>query len=509
MQDTSPNQIHCQTERIFPGQTQLLVFACLVVLACATLLTSMLGTRSLWWDELFSVSLASPRVSLTDGLALIRGDVHPPLYFFTLQAWLRLLGSDTEVAARSLNLVAYAFAACVMLVYAKRHFLLSSVLWLLLAFSSFGLWWFVQEARMYAFAIAQALGACVLVMDFERRTVQVVTPSRIIVAIISFVLLPLAHWFSFAFAGGLLLGLVFLSLRRGWKTEAALYFLLGALLAILGAIWIGLNLVNTVGQIGKYGGHVYDGKIALWGLRKSATGTLLFALTLNPILGVAAAAGLWVILRDSRHRPGQILILSVSALLVCAILAVSIISPMYQARNFAWTVAPLSLLAAIGLGELLQRLQRGALTNLSLVAATVVAGALIAIIAPRLYDDLPVDDWRGAGRFVLQQPSCADAPVNVAALWLRGDSSALGKLYTRFIYGYYVRYPNQFRPVTPADTLRVDRDGDCAIQLWVAQLPFEKAVELAKEWFGDRLNDLKIVAFRGHTIFLRKEAGAA
>jgi hypothetical protein len=485
-----------------PGTPQLMVFGCLLALTCTMLLASMLGARSLWLDELFSVSLASPRISLTDGLALIRSDVHPPLYFFALQGWLHLLGSDTEVAARSLNFLPCAFAAYVMLAYSNRYF---SALWFLLAFSSFGLWWFVQEARMYAFVIAQAITACVLVLDFEQRTVQVVTPSRVAAAILSYLLLPLAHWFSVAFGGALLLGLFFLSLRRSWKVEATLYCSLGLILAVLGAIWIGFNLANTVGQIGTYGEHIYGGKVAPWGLRLSATGALLFALTLNPILIVAAAAGVGIILIDRRNRPGQILILGATAGLVCAILAASFVSPMYQARNFAWTTAPLTLFAAIGMAEFFLRLRTGAFASISVMAASVAMSALLALIAPRLYGDLPLDDWRGAGRFVSSQPFCSDAPINVSALFLGETTNhPLDTLKARFDYGYYVAYPNQFHPVGRGEAFTIDPKSLCNVKFWVAQLPPDEAVQLGEQLLGSQMTDLKIVTFRGHTIFVGK-----
>jgi hypothetical protein len=147
----------------------LLAVSGLLVLGAAVGTMLFLGSRSLWWDELFAVSIASPEVAWDTAIELIRADVHPPLYFLSLRAWSHFLQADGEFAARSLNYVAYVFAAILMLAYVRRRPSVSSVLWFLFAFTSFGFVWYLQEARMYAFAIANAICACVVVMDFEER----------------------------------------------------------------------------------------------------------------------------------------------------------------------------------------------------------------------------------------------------------------------------------------------------------------------------------------------------
>ncbi len=53
-----------------------------------------LGTNSIWYDE--TVSLINAQMSLSNLIDATRADVHPPLYYMLLHAWLSvpLLGSQ-------------------------------------------------------------------------------------------------------------------------------------------------------------------------------------------------------------------------------------------------------------------------------------------------------------------------------------------------------------------------------------------------------------------------------
>jgi uncharacterized membrane protein len=74
-----------------------------VVLAAATgLRLHHLGTESLWLDEAFSVQIAK-----TDAHRIVvatTDDVHPPLYYLLLEAWLRVAGTS-DASARLLSVL--------------------------------------------------------------------------------------------------------------------------------------------------------------------------------------------------------------------------------------------------------------------------------------------------------------------------------------------------------------------------------------------------------------------
>jgi mannosyltransferase len=122
--------------------------------------------QSLWNDEGTSVALAQ-RDLVTIAREAAR-DIHPPLYYWLLNGWVRLAGSS-ELGIRSLSallgllLVALTYAAGSLL-GGKRLGVTAS---LLAAISPFQVY-YSQEARMYMLAAVLASGAMVALVRFVR-----------------------------------------------------------------------------------------------------------------------------------------------------------------------------------------------------------------------------------------------------------------------------------------------------------------------------------------------------
>ncbi len=107
-----------------------------------------LGVESVWLDEATSVEIA--RDPPVDVVLDATQDVHPPLYYLALHAWMRMMG-DSERALRSLSVLFSLLAIAALTVFAARWFdrptglvagLLAAVSPLQIALA--------QEARMYA-----------------------------------------------------------------------------------------------------------------------------------------------------------------------------------------------------------------------------------------------------------------------------------------------------------------------------------------------------------------------
>ena len=107
-----------------------------------------LGAESLWLDEAYSVATA--RESLPGIVGETARDVHPPLYYFGLHAWM-LAAGETEAGARALS-VLFSLATIVVAYRLARKLFDSTtaiVTAALLAVLPFQIE-FAQEARMYA-----------------------------------------------------------------------------------------------------------------------------------------------------------------------------------------------------------------------------------------------------------------------------------------------------------------------------------------------------------------------
>ncbi|MEA3407693.1 MAG: glycosyltransferase family 39 protein [Chloroflexota bacterium] len=109
-----------------------------------------LGAANLWWDE--ALAVWAVRKGLLGCTLWTAGDVHPPLYFWSLWGWVGLFG-ESEFAMRSLSAafgvlivaVTYSFGRLI----AGR--LTANLAALLTALARFHIWW-SQEMRMYVLA---------------------------------------------------------------------------------------------------------------------------------------------------------------------------------------------------------------------------------------------------------------------------------------------------------------------------------------------------------------------
>ena len=121
-----------------------------ILLAAFALRIGLLGDQNVWWDEglaIWAVRQGWARMTLWTA-----SDVHPPLYFWLLKAWVGL-GGEGEFAARFISLICGVVTVATLYPLAKallgrRVALLAT---LLLAFSRFHVWW-SQEMRMYIVA---------------------------------------------------------------------------------------------------------------------------------------------------------------------------------------------------------------------------------------------------------------------------------------------------------------------------------------------------------------------
>jgi len=126
-----------------------LVLLAILLLAVALRLHA-LEAQSLWNDEGTSVALASRDLATITRNA--SQDIHPPLYYYALHAWMGLFG-DRVGAVRSLSVVAGVGAVVAIYALSKRLFSPTTALLatLLTAVSPFQVY-YSQETRMYALA---------------------------------------------------------------------------------------------------------------------------------------------------------------------------------------------------------------------------------------------------------------------------------------------------------------------------------------------------------------------
>jgi 4-amino-4-deoxy-L-arabinose transferase-like glycosyltransferase len=114
-----------------------------------------LDHQSIWYDEGVSVYLANQ--SLTDLIAGVSTDNHPPLHFFALHFWLKLVG-QSEFSVRFISLMSGVLSVLLLFKLGRELFnrRVGSLAAFLLSISPFHVW-YSQEARMYTLATLLSL----------------------------------------------------------------------------------------------------------------------------------------------------------------------------------------------------------------------------------------------------------------------------------------------------------------------------------------------------------------
>jgi len=114
-----------------------------------------LDHQSIWYDEGVSVYLANQ--SLTDLIAGVSADNHPPLHFLLLYFWLKLAG-QSEFSVRFFSLMSGALSVPLLFKLGRELFnrRVGSLAAFLLSISPFHVW-YSQEARMYTLATLLSL----------------------------------------------------------------------------------------------------------------------------------------------------------------------------------------------------------------------------------------------------------------------------------------------------------------------------------------------------------------
>jgi len=146
------------------------IFLLLLVLGSFALRLHALPLQNIWWDEARNIDVAlRPFAQIATAPEL---DIHPPVYFWLLHIWLRLLGFHQTVdpaslafGARLLSVVA-AMIATVLLHPLSRRFGSPPAGLVTVAIAGFVPFWLAesQEARMYTvgFALLTAAAYCLL-----------------------------------------------------------------------------------------------------------------------------------------------------------------------------------------------------------------------------------------------------------------------------------------------------------------------------------------------------------
>jgi mannosyltransferase len=418
---------------------------------------AFLGRQSLWFDEAFSVVVASTSWKVFWSALVVDG-VHPPGYYLLLRAALPLFG-QTEFGVRFFSVVAGTLA--VPLMWQVGHTFLgrddaSRLAMLLLALNPFALW-YAQEARQYAWLLTlTCAGLWAYVRLLSHPSLKRWWLFTLITAFSFWI-----HYFALVFVLAQFVYLVSTLRRhsialRWWAAAQGVAFLafLPWTMTVatrqghsFGIGWIQpvslLDLVLTLSNLA----FALSDPASIW------TWLSLFVL----VSLVAFGAHSW----SSDYKTSSFLL----SFLFTPILATFLISfrlPLYIDRFFIISLPPLLLMLASG--------ARAASPRWVGPGATLLLVFLMAITSLRIFVDptLTKEDWRAAAAYVgvREQP---------------GDILAMRQLQDALPFGYYYQGILPFtivttnRQTTPLEDIIGGQE-----RLWVVnRRPFASTHKLA------------------------------
>lgn len=355
----------------------------------------------LWYDEGHSFSIASR--TLPHLLDTLSRDVHPPLYFLLLKAWLPVFG-QSEFSMRYLSVIASVLTVVagvkLALLLADRR--AAVAVGFLIALSPLQVV-YGQEARMYALAgLLPTLAACLLVLAWRTNR------ARYWVA---FAVVQTAAVYTHYYTGLVLvaLGLAVLAQAGARGIRASAGRLLPWALAEVATLAVLYPWATTaLDRLQAYGSDWLPdfrpselakaiGQGLLYGPWQEAWLPAGFSLLALLVLVVAAVLGL----TSKSGRRATMLAILWLGLSAGVVFYASLEKPMFHPRYLVQAVPAICLLAGVGLTR-----AQGRWAAPGALAVAVLGGILAAGLAQ--VAQLPRDDTRGVALYLAEEAGPAD-----------------------------------------------------------------------------------------------------
>lgn len=391
--------------------TSSLVVAGILLLALAVRL-HQLDLQVVWFDEAYSVWLA--RMPITRAIFFTAQDVHPPLYYLLLHAWISGFG-DGVVAVRSFSVVLGVMTVAVGMLLAHRMASrrIAAMAGLLLAMFPIAVY-YSQEVRMYALLGLLMLSAAYLLVSWAQRQY-----TRYL---LGYSLLMIAGFYTHYFAAlGALASWMYVLLARapGGRRLISMHqwWFFNLAIAVAYLPW----LPTLYEQI-----HHNTGKVSwiapvtlasipqsLWVAfmldgDSSVVGVMTMVLT---VLFITAAARV-VRQNGGPHNPGALLVIYCFVPL-CAAWLFSLTLPLYMERYLVFAFLGLPILLAIAIKGLRWKWQ-----VTLLIACLLLEGGGLAKLYNRAFNLRGGSEWvNNRFDYVMGQ---------VAVRWRAGDALLIG-----------------------------------------------------------------------------------
>jgi mannosyltransferase len=375
-----------------PGWQTGPLFALVVVAAGFVLRVHHLASQSLWYDEAFSVYLAS--MGLGEIIARTAADIHPPLYYILLHFWMPVAGSG-EFALRFFSL-AFGVLTIPLFFHLSRRLLRflpegaashSGIMAAAMAAIAPFYIWYSQEGRMYSLltflgALASLLMLRLLAGDARRPRLELILWGTVNVAAIYI------HFYGFFLLAFQLCYVLWRAATEARSRLAGRDIVLAAVaVAVAYLPWLGVTYTRFGADASYWEGILDPTELLSKTFLAFAAGLTATTSEQNAIVpgclimvGFGLVTGVWLTTRHPRATcRGDVVIFPLLYLITPIVLlyAVSFDRPKFDPRYLMLASPGFYLLAALGLDLLAGPGPSSLARPIRVLARSVLAGGIV------------------------------------------------------------------------------------------------------------------------------------
>jgi mannosyltransferase len=473
--------------------------ALLIIAVAGAFRMITLTAKSMWLDELYSVTSAAPDLSLGEVWERIMADVHPPLYQLFLHYWMELFGT-TEFAVRMPSLIAI-IASAIFAIWYFRPLIGEGVTGIFAVFltTAYGSAWYAQEARSYALVIFFSVvltGASLRIAENYRGGQE--DSGALLLFAVTATILPFLHYFGFILYCASAAAIVLIHLSR-----LSLRWRIMPYLAIPAAPAMAWTFYHYSHLSPKTLSNFWIAPPAIGdflGFLSLSFGIPYFVLALLPVLALA------IMRRDRNSRSIALFGAIAISIGIMLALAISLRHPVITARNLLIFMPITLLLVSASIGWLLERpapntamfpfdTRKGVAVFLVVLVAGF--GQSVAVAGQK-------SNWRAAAAYLLSNESCRNS-----AIFVMGGYGAQNHAY--YTNGRHADVAIRFIDLTgkkrPAESdIREVLGNPCPVVLWGVKNQAYSQEWVETEVFGDVEGELVMTEFKGNVLFLHRAA---
>lgn len=434
-----------------------------------------IGSKSLWYDEAWSVALAA--VDLKTALILVKGQIYPPLYQFLLHFWLALFGTS-EAAARSLSAVFGVASVAVLYnltvrISGCRTALVAA---LILAVSPFHVE-YSQEARGYSLLVLLSLLSFDLLLvwldDHKWRT------GTAYVAVTSLCLYTHPYGFLIPLSQSLIWVFHLIKEKKNPGKEFLWWLGLGSVIALLFLPILPL-FMRAAAEVSRHFWIRRPDYWDIWNTLKTFTGQSLWSFV---SLGLTVMLGLLsMLIYEGEHRFRAKIYLVWWWLPILAAFAFSSLAfSVYQIKYLIFASIPLYLLAAEGIAKLEHKMLRIVIVFLLVVSS----------VQPLLayYRKPKIEEWRGTVNYLKSKQT----PKDMVLIYQENDYDDMSLALSY----YYPADSSKVKEIDDVDDIQAIKRSKAGLWLILTHVQNPDSVELIKSQLALRYRLMEEQKFTG------------